>query len=143
MYGRVQDIAALIGRIGIGVIFLVHGLQKWNAGIGETASLMDGVGVPLPTLSAIFTIAVEVLGSIAFIIGLALPVVALAYAVIALGAIFIVHASAGFFLPNGYEYILALGVAAVAIGFNGGKLSLDHVLLSRRSAARELEPVAA
>lgn len=143
MLGRTQDFAALIGRIGIAVVFLVHGLQKLDAGIGTTADLMGQAGIPLPTLAAIFTIAVEVLGSIAFLVGLALPLVAIGYAVISIGAVFFVHMDAGFFLPNGYEYVLVLAVASLAVGFNGGRFSLDHVLLSRRRSAREPELVSA
>lgn len=140
MPGRTQDLAALIGRIGIAVVFLVHGLQKWDAGIPATADFIGQAGVPLPTITTLFLVAVEVFGSIAFLVGFALPLVAVAYAVISIGAVFFVHLDAGFFLPNGYEYVLVLAAASLAVGFNGGRFSLDHVLLSRRRSARESEP---
>lgn len=134
MYGRIQDGAALAGRLGIGVIFLVHGLQKWDMGIDAVAGMFGAAGIPLPTVAAVFTVAVEILGSLAFIVGLALPLVGVAYAVIGAGAVLFVHLDAGLTGPNGYELVLALAVAGLALGFNGGRFSLDHLIAGRRRA---------
>lgn len=142
--GRTGDVAALIGRVAVGVVFLVHGLDKWNSGIPAIAGFMGSVGIPLPMVAATFTIAVEVVGSIAFILGLLTPLVALAYAAIAVGAVFFVHLDAGLTGPDGYELILVLALSAVAIGFNAGRLSLDHVLAGRIRARKDAasEPAA-
>lgn len=140
MVARIQDVAALIGRLGIALVFFVHGLDKWNAGIPATADALASFGIPLPTLSAVFIIAVEVLGSIAFAAGFALPLVAAGYAVVGLGGLFFVHLDAGLTGQGGYEYVLVLAATALAIGLNGGRLSLDHLLLRRWRGARELQP---
>ncbi|RZQ62718.1 DoxX family protein [Amycolatopsis suaedae] len=140
MFGRVQDVAALVGRIGVAVVFLAHGLQKWNNGVDATANGFETMGIPLPTIAAIFTIAVEIVGSVAFILGLALPLVGLGYVVIGVGAIFGVHLENGLTGQGGYELILVLAAAGLALGFNGGRLALDHVLFGRKKE-RETQPV--
>ncbi|MGC7095638.1 DoxX family protein [Amycolatopsis lurida] len=132
MFARVKDVAALVGRIGIAVVFFAHGLQKWNNGVDATANMFEGLGLPLPTVAALFTIAVEVLGSIAFLLGLALPLVSIGYAIVGVGAIFAVHIDNGLTGQGGYELVLVLTLTALAIGFNGGRLSLDHLLFTRK-----------
>lgn len=141
MFARIQDLAALIGRIGIGVVFLAHGLDKWDQGVGATADMLSGVGVPLPTLAAVFLIAVELVGSILFIVGAALPLVGIGYAIAGLGAVFFVHLDAGLTGAGGYELVLVLALAGLALGFNGGRFSLDHLVFGRkRTAAKSEEP---
>lgn len=144
MLGRVQDAALLIGRIGVGVVFLVHGLQKWGNGVDATAAMFEGVGLPLPTVAALFTIAVEILGSIAFLAGIALPLVGVCYAIVGLGAVFTVHLENGLTGQGGYELVLVLALAGLALGFNGGRLALDHLIFGRRRATAQMrQPQAA
>ncbi|MEV6903749.1 DoxX family protein [Amycolatopsis sp. NPDC051372] len=146
MFARVKDVALLLGRIGVAVVFFAHGLQKWNSGVGATADFFGQVGVPLPTIAAVFVIILEVLGSIAFVAGFLLPLLAVGYVVDMAGALLSVHAPNGLTGTGGYELVLVLGLAALALGFNGGRLSLDHVLFWRKREARatpmaELETV--
>ncbi|MBN6036655.1 DoxX family protein [Amycolatopsis sp. 195334CR] len=132
MFARVKDVAALVGRIGIAVVFLAHGLQKWDKGVDATAGMFEGLGLPLPTVAALFTIAVEILGSLAFLLGLAMPLVGIGYAIVGVGAIFTVHLDNGLTGQGGYELVLVLAAAGLAIGFNGGRFSLDHLLFTRK-----------
>lgn len=136
MYDRVKDVALLIGRVAVGVVFLAHGLQKWDTGLDGVTNMMSGIGVPLPTLSALFLIVIETVGAVAFILGAALPVLGVLFAVDMVGAIFWVHLDAGLTGQGGYELVLVLGAAALALGFNGGRLSLDHLLVGRRRARK-------
>ncbi|MBY8852969.1 DoxX family protein [Saccharothrix sp. MB29] len=67
-----KDVAALIGRIGVGVVFIAHGWQKvaeW--GLDGTATAFAGMGVPLPTLSAWFAAIVELGGGALLLLGAA------------------------------------------------------------------------
>lgn len=140
MFTRLRDVTALAGRIAIGVVFLAHGLQKWDKGVEATATMMAGSGMPLPTVAAVFTIAVEIIGSIAFIVGLALPLVGIGYAVVGLGAVFAVHLDNGLTGDGGYEFVLVLALAGLALGFNGGRIALDHLLFGRkRGEVRETQ----
>jgi len=54
MFGRFKDVALLLGRIGVAVVFLAHGLQKWNNGIDGTAKFFSMTGIPMPTVAAVF-----------------------------------------------------------------------------------------
>ncbi|GAA3461327.1 DoxX family protein [Saccharothrix longispora] len=131
-----KDVAALIGRIGVGVVFIAHGWQKvaeW--GLDGTATAFAGMGVPLPTLSAWFAAVVELGGGALLLLGVVTPVVGVLLAVDMLGALVIVHLSNGLLGQGGYELVLVLGVAALALGFNAGSLALDRVVKDRRHAA--------
>ncbi|MDT8909473.1 DoxX family protein [Amycolatopsis sp. PS_44_ISF1] len=145
MFARVKDVTLLLGRIGVAVVFFAHGWQKWNSGVSATATMFDHIGIPLPTVAAVFVIVLEVLGSIAFVAGFLLPLIAVGYAVDMAGALISVHAQNGLTGNGGYELVLVLGLTALALGFNGGRLSLDHVLFWRKREARistrELETV--
>lgn len=142
MYTRLQDVAALIGRIGVAVVFFAHGIDKWNSGVDATAQMLDGAGIPLATLAAVFLIAVEVIGSILFVLGLATPLVGIGFAIAGLGAMFSVHLDAGLTGDGGYELVLVLALTGLALGFNSGRIALDHLLFGRRtSKAAEAEPV--
>lgn len=140
MYARLQDLTALAGRIGVGLVFLVHGLQKWDNGVAQTSDAFGAMGVPLPTVAAIFTIAVEVAGSVAFIAGVALPVVGIGFAVVGIGATFTAHAGNGLLGPGAYDLVLVLALAGLGLGFNGGRLSVDRAIGDyRRARAQEQE----
>jgi len=55
---------------------------------------------------------VEILGSIAFIVGFALPLVAVGYVVVSVGALLSVHIDNGLTGQGGYELVLVLALAA-------------------------------
>lgn len=141
---RIRDLAALVGRIGLGVIFIVHGYQKLaQQGIGGTSAGFTQMGIPAPVLSAWYAALVELVGGAALVIGFALPVAGVLLALDMAGALVFVHLNNGFFITSnayGYEYVLALIVALLAIGFNGGAFALDRVLFRNRTRAPE--PVA-
>lgn len=141
MYARIQDVTALIGRIALGVVFFAHGIDKWNAGIDATAQMFESSGIPLSTVAAVFVTAVEVIGPILFIAGFATPLVGIGFAIVGIGAMFFVHLEAGLTGEGGYELVLVLALTGLALGFNSGRLALDHLLAGRRRSSREAEPV--
>ena len=58
-------------RIVVGIVFLVHGLQKLLVmGFGGVAGFFGSLGVPAPGLFAVLVTLVEVLGGLALILGL-------------------------------------------------------------------------
>ena len=58
-----RDLALLISRVVLGVVFIAHGWQKFRTnGLDGTAAGFDRMGVPAPTLSAYYATAVELLG---------------------------------------------------------------------------------
>jgi putative oxidoreductase len=116
---RTAPYAALLLRVSLGGLFLAHaGLKLFVFTPAGTAAFFGSVGLP-PAL-AYLTIAAEIIGGIALILGVWTRVVAIAVTPILLGTIFTVHGAAGFFFNNahgGWEYpafwIVALIVQAL------------------------------
>jgi len=124
-------------RAGIGAIFVAHGIQKLAGfGISGLSGFMAQLGIPFPTLSAIAVTAAELGGGLALVAGLFTRWAALPIAFSMVVAALTVHLKAGFFLPNGAEYVLALLTASVALALTGsGSFSVDRWLEKR--AAKE------
>lgn len=114
-------------RLVLGIVFAAHGAQKLLVhGVGGTAAMLGGLGVPLPTLAAAVLIALELGGGLALILGLGTRVVASLLAIDMLVAMLAVHAPHGFFLPRGIEFVLTLlGGTLTLVGTGPGALSLD------------------
>ncbi|WP_246843318.1 DoxX family protein [Allokutzneria sp. NRRL B-24872] len=126
-----RDVVLLLARIGIGIVFIAHGVSKFS-GIDGTAAGFGKMGIPMPTLSAYFAATVETFGGAALIVGALLPVAGVLLAVVMVGAGVFVHFKNGFFAPGGYEFVMTLALAALALGFGGGKFSVDAVLAARK-----------
>lgn len=146
MVSKLQPIGLLIGRVVLGVVFIAHGWQKFNEnGMAATAEGFEGLGIPAPTLSAYFTVGAEVIGGALLILGALLPLVGLALAGVMLGAMYFVHLDGGFFSRDGgYEYVLMLAAASIAIGFSGGgALAVDSLWLNNVGEKKAEEPATA
>lgn len=126
-------------RIVTGIVFFAHGLQKATEfGVGGFAGFLTSLGIPLPGVFAVIVIAVELLGGLALILGLGTRWVAIPLAIDMLVALLTVHLPNGFFAQNnGYELVLTLLAAAVALALTGsGALALDNLLVRRVVGAR-------
>jgi putative oxidoreductase len=121
-------------RIVVGLVFLVHGLQKLLVmGFGGVAGFLGSLGVPAPGLFAVVVTLVELLGGAALILGLFTRLAAILLAVDMLVAILTVHLANGFFASEGgYEFPLVLLAACVALAVTGaGEAALDGALARR------------
>jgi putative oxidoreductase len=136
------DVALLLSRIAIGVIFFAHGWQKLNTnGLGGTQKAFEMMGVPLPAVSALYATFVELLGGAALIAGALMPLAGLLLVLDMAGAFLFVHADKGLFADKGgYELVLALGAGALALALvGGGRYGVDGVL-ARRAPATDAAP---
>lgn len=148
MFGKLlstqDEIAPLVMRVMLGIVFFPHGAQKvlgWFGGYGLGGTLdffTQTMGVPL--VFALLVIAAEFLGALGLIVGFLTRVAAFGVACVMAGAIFMVHLPHGFFMNwagkqagEGFEYhllVIALAVALMIVG--GGKASVD-LFLSRKN----------
>jgi putative oxidoreductase len=118
---RTAPYAALILRLSLGILFLAHaGLKIFVFTPAGTASFFSSLG--LPGWLAYVTIAWELIGAVALILGLAPRLAAIAMIPVLLGAIFTVHGPAGFFFNNpngGWEFLAFWIVGLLALALIG------------------------
>ena len=120
-----ESSAELVGRVLLGSLFLLSGLSKLGA-YGATAAYMSSAGVPGALLPAV--IAVELLGSLAVIVGWKTRVAAALLAGFSLLAAFLFHNN----FADQIQMIMFLKNVSIAGGFllvvaNGaGAVSLDR-----------------
>jgi putative oxidoreductase len=117
-------------RLAVGVVFLMHGGQKWFVyGLHNTSAAMGQMGMPVPAVTGILITFLEFFGGLALILGLCTRWAAVLFVVEMLVAVLAVHFRNGFFLPHGFEYAFMMLAASLALALEGsGKASLDRVL---------------
>ncbi|WP_138841974.1 DoxX family protein [Rhodococcus pyridinivorans] len=126
-----RDLGILVARLVLGVIFLAHGLQKFNSwGYEGTKAGFEGMGVPAPAVSAFVATWIEILGGLALILGVLVPVFGVLLFLLMLGAFFIVHVENGIYVGDGgFELVAALGAGALLLAAVGaGAFSVDRFL---------------
>jgi putative oxidoreductase len=134
------DLGLAVLRVITGTIFVAHGAQKlFVYGFDGVAGGFAQMGVPFPAVVGPMVGLLEFFGGLALITGLLTRLAGVGLAVDMLGAILLVHAKAGFFLPAGYEFVMMLAASAFTLTFTGaGRYSID-ALMGRRN----LEPAPA
>ena len=91
--------ALLLARVALGFIFVMHGWQKFTTGHSALTADFRKLDVPAPAASAFFATWVELLGGIALILGVLLPLVGALLAINMIGALVTVHLKGGFWMP--------------------------------------------
>lgn len=125
-----QDISVLLLRVVLGVIFIGHGVAKFQGGIENIAGWFDSIG--LPGFLAYVVASIELVGGIAMLLGLATRIVGGLFVLVLLGAIVKVQLAAGFI--GGYAYDLALMAMSAYFLLNGSILySVDHYISKARN----------
>lgn len=124
---RTAPYASLLLRLALGILFLAHfSLKFFVFTPAGTAKFFASLG--LPGGLAYLTMAVELVGAIALILGIYSRIVAIVLIPNLLGAIFTVHGPAGFFFTNpngGWEFPAFWIVGLLALALTGdGKYAL-------------------
>jgi putative oxidoreductase len=125
-----RDCGITVLRITIGAVFVAHGLQK----LQHFSDTVNGfVGMGIPKAAAYYAIFAEPIGGVLLVLGLLTRVGAILLAAVMAGAFVKVHGKNGFFLQKGgYEYVLVLFAANVALLLAGsGPLAVDNLLFKR------------
>jgi putative oxidoreductase len=121
------DAIALIGRVLIGVLFLLAGLSKLGAP-AATQGYIASVGLPAPVAAYGVAVLVEVVGSVLLIVGFQVRIVATVLAIFTLVTALFFHNNFAdqnqmiHFLKN----VAILGGLLQVVAFGAGKLSLDN-----------------
>ncbi len=130
-----MDTGMLLIRVTVGLLLLGHGAQHglgWFGGYGAegTGTWLEGFGFRHGRRLAIFLGASEIVVGVLFASGFLVPLAAAGIVGIALAAAMTDHAGKGPWIwKSGYEYVLTLGVVAVAVVFAGpGAVSVDDLL---------------
>ena len=121
------DVAALVLRVSLGVMFVAHALLKvFVFTPAGTVKFFESIGLPGPLAYA--TIAAELIGGGLLILGVYTRAVSFALVPVLIGATW-AHSGNGwlFTSPNGgWEYPAFLTLTAIAAGFVGsGRYALD------------------
>jgi putative oxidoreductase len=111
-------------RLIVGYGFMQHGFAKLSRGPEAFAVILHTMGVPAPYLMACLTIATELFGGLAILLGVIVPLVSLPMAAILLTAIFTVH------LPYGFSSIKLIGVASGHAQFGPPGYECDVIYLA-------------
>lgn len=136
-----RDIALLVARILLGVVLIVHGLQKFGEWtIAGTAQAFAQMGVPLPGIAAPVAAVIELVGGVLILVGAFSAVTGLILALHMGAAAVIAHIANGVFVANnGWELVGVIAAAALAIGAAGaGRYSVDG-FRTRNVAVVEVE----
>jgi putative oxidoreductase len=135
-----DDVALLVLRVLLGVVFFPHGMQKlfgWFGGPGFSGTMgmfTDKMGIP--AVFAFLAIMAEGLGSLGLITGLLTRLAAFGIAVEMAVAVYMIHWQNGFFMNwfgnqkgEGFEYHLLVFAIAIALMIRGGgKWSIDKAV---------------
>ena len=121
------DVALLLVRLVLGATMIAHGVNHWVGGgrIAGTARWFSGLGLRNGTLQAWTSVVVEIGAGVLVILGLLTPLACAAVISVMLVAGLLAHRPNGFFVfKEGYEYVLVLGVVALALA-GPGEISID------------------
>jgi len=133
-------------RLIVGYGFIAHGYAKIANGPERFAASLHALGVPAPHSMALITIAIELIGGFAVLVGAWIPLVSLPLSAILLVAAVTVHLPYGFssiklrevtaagpqFGPPGYEVDLLYIAALATLTLGGpGPLAVDRWLARR------------
>ena len=141
--GAGRDLVLLVGRIGLGILMILHAKMEWDFGGGSlagVAGMFEQSNVPFPTAAAAFNLLVEFAGGILVIAGAALPLIGVAMAANMAGAWALVHTGGLYSAEgNGPELVIAIGLLSLVFAAVGsGRLGVDHWIArwyrNRRSA---------
>jgi putative oxidoreductase len=131
-----MDIALCVGRISIGICFMIHAFGKlgWigNGSMDGFASWLESLGVPMPAVQARMAMLSELGGGALLALGLATRPAALILIFTMLVAGLVGHRGAGYLITNdppGAEYTINLAVVCLMFVLIGpGAISLDAIL---------------
>jgi putative oxidoreductase len=113
---------ATLLRLILGIVFIMHAyLALVINGPAGMITYNINAGIRSPEIATWYLILAHGLGGVFLVLGLFTRWAALANVPVMLGALVFVHLKNGFWaFKNGYEYVLVLLVASIAVAMIGG-----------------------
>jgi putative oxidoreductase len=128
-----MDLALLVLRLVVGLLFAGHGAQKLfgafgGGGLDGTAGMFDSIGLRPGWVHARAAGTAEFAGGLLIALGLFTPFAAAALIAVMTAAVITVHAPNGIWNTNqGYEFNLVMAAVVFALaGIGAGSWSLDN-----------------
>jgi len=128
------NLAILVFRVAVGVVFLAHGINHIFRGgkIKGTAGWFESLGMKPGILHAWMASIVEVASGAMLIVGLGMPLAGAGVIGTMLVALITNHRKNGFFIfrpGEGYEYVMTLTATGLLLCMSGGgRISIDAAL---------------
>lgn len=109
-------------RVVLGIVFVMHAyLAVMIFGPAGMIDYQVKNGIPFPEIATWYLILAHGLGGVFLVLGIFPRWAALANVPVMFGALAFVHLKNGFWAhKNGYEYVLVLLVASLAVAMTGG-----------------------
>jgi putative oxidoreductase len=123
---QLPDWAALLLRLELGVLFILHGRPKLGSGKQETIGLLSSKRVPFPHLVVLGLGLLEVFGGVLLILGLLTRLVAVLIAIEMFVAAWFISGK-GFVRGADWPFTLATSLAALAL-LGSGHFALDRLV---------------
>ncbi|MGW6777947.1 DoxX family protein [Brucella pseudogrignonensis] len=121
-----NGIATLVARVFLSILFILAGFSKLTA-ISGTAGYFAGLGLPVPTVTAVLVGLVEFVGGLAILIGFQTRIAAAIVALFTIGATLVAHMN----FAEGMNALMAQKNLAIAGGLillalqGAGSISID------------------
>lgn len=133
MNPNTQNAAALAGRILVALLFILAGWNKLTGGVEGVAGYIGSKGLPMPTVLAWLTIALELGGGLLLAIGFKTRIVAILFFLWLIPTTFLFHpfwgiadaqqAQAQF--NNFFKNVSIMGAMLLLFAFGPGAYSVD------------------
>ena len=137
---RNVDISSLLLRIALGITMLAHGYNHAFGGgkLPGTARWFESIGIRPGRVHALLATLTELGVAPLLFLGLLTPLAAAGVLGVMLVALIANHLKNGYFIfrpGEGYEYVLFIAFASLALGaLGGGDWSLDHLIREHSQA---------
>ncbi|MFQ0812655.1 hypothetical protein AVM02_04560 [Brucella anthropi] len=123
---QTNGVVTLIARIFLSILFILAGYGKLTA-ISGTAGYFAGIGLPVPTVTAVIVGLVEFVGGLAILVGFQTRIAAVIVGLFTIGATLVAHMD----FSEGVNALMAQKNLAIAGGlfilalYGAGSLSID------------------
>ncbi len=121
-----NGLATLVARVFLSILFILAGFSKLTA-ISGTAGYFAGLGLPVPTVTAVLVGLVEFVGGLAILVGFQTRIAAAIVALFTIGATLVAHMN----FAEGMNAMMAQKNLAIAGGLillalqGAGSISID------------------